>query len=151
MNHNKNNGLIEILNTCISACSYCAIACLEEEDVNMLKNCIKLNLDCADICGLAVSLLARSSAHAIIYWKSVPKYAEDVRMNVKCIETWSIVRHVPRCVINVRKHVYKQYMFKILSIKSKEMDELSRQEKKMLNALASGKLYKELLLIITSL
>ena len=45
--------------SCFVACERCAAECLKERDVNMLANCIKLDLVCAAICkttGEALSL-----------------------------------------------------------------------------------------------
>ncbi len=42
---------------CAQTCTSCADACLAESNVDMLKQCIRLNLDCADICG-AVAMMA---------------------------------------------------------------------------------------------
>jgi hypothetical protein len=61
MNHEKNMALINMLNDCAIACSQCAIACLNEENIRMMVPCIKLNIDCADICHLTASLLSRDS------------------------------------------------------------------------------------------
>jgi hypothetical protein len=47
---------------CASACSACADACLGQEEVANLRECIRLNLDCADVCaatGAVVSRLTR--------------------------------------------------------------------------------------------
>ena len=33
---------------CVQACTACADACVAEEMVQQLKQCIRLNLDCAD-------------------------------------------------------------------------------------------------------
>lgn len=63
MSHQQNAGLIDALNTCSAECSHCATACLEEQDVNMLIRCIKLDMDCAEICSLASSYVARGSAY----------------------------------------------------------------------------------------
>ena len=65
MSHEKNQALIDTLNNCATECSHCAMACLGEQDVKMLAQCIKLDLDCADICRLTASLLARGSEHGI--------------------------------------------------------------------------------------
>lgn len=46
---------------CAHACTTCADACLTEPDARDLANCIKLNLDCADICALTGRLIARAS------------------------------------------------------------------------------------------
>ena len=63
MSHEKNQGLIDVLNRCAIECSHCATACLDEQYVKMLKECIKLNIDCADICRMTASLLSRGSEH----------------------------------------------------------------------------------------
>lgn len=44
---------------CAQACISCADACLAEEEVDLLKQCIRLNLDCANICQAAGSLASR--------------------------------------------------------------------------------------------
>jgi hypothetical protein len=37
----------------------CADACLGEEKVEMLRRCIRLNLDCADVCNATGRMLSR--------------------------------------------------------------------------------------------
>ena len=64
MAHERNQNLMNALNDCVAECNHCAAACLEERDVAMLTNCIKLNIDCADVCRLTASLVARGSMHA---------------------------------------------------------------------------------------
>lgn len=44
---------------CAQACISCADACLAESDVDRLKQCIRLNLDCADICGAVAAMASR--------------------------------------------------------------------------------------------
>jgi hypothetical protein len=39
---------------CAQACTACADACLAEDMVQQLKQCIRLNLDCADVCAATV-------------------------------------------------------------------------------------------------
>lgn len=70
----KNKALIDALNDCAVACNACASACLDEQDVKMLAKCIKIDLDCAVICSLAVTLLARNSVHG----KHVMNECEEV-------------------------------------------------------------------------
>lgn len=41
---------IEECYSCAQSCTSCADACLAEQAVDRLKQCIRLNLDCADIC-----------------------------------------------------------------------------------------------------
>ena len=44
---------------CAQACTACADACLAEEMVQQLKQCIRLNLDCADVCAATGALSSR--------------------------------------------------------------------------------------------
>lgn len=64
MAHEQNRRLITTLANCAAECSHCATACLEEEDVKKLARCIKLDIDCAEICRLAISFVSRGSEHA---------------------------------------------------------------------------------------
>ena len=50
---------IEACYACAQTCSSCADACLAEQDVAQLRQCIRLNLDCADICAATGSLASR--------------------------------------------------------------------------------------------
>ncbi len=63
MNHEHHPQLIAALNNCAAECNHCATVCLDEQDVKMLAKCIKLDIDCAEICTLTASLLARGSEH----------------------------------------------------------------------------------------
>jgi hypothetical protein len=44
---------------CATSCTSCADACLAEEMVADLRECIRLDLDCADVCGATASVVAR--------------------------------------------------------------------------------------------
>lgn len=57
--------LVESLEKCDAACSNCAISSLELDDRHSMSDCVKFCLDCADICHLALRLLARDSSHAV--------------------------------------------------------------------------------------
>lgn len=46
---------------CVRACEMCAIACLQEKEVDMLRECIRLNMDCAAICELSAKFMIRES------------------------------------------------------------------------------------------
>lgn len=50
---------IEACYTCAQACTVCADACLAEQAVDQLKQCIRLNLDCADICAATGAMASR--------------------------------------------------------------------------------------------
>ena len=46
---------------CATSCTICADACLAEEKLEMLRRCIRLNLDCADLCSATGRVLARQT------------------------------------------------------------------------------------------
>lgn len=50
---------IEACYDCAQTCSSCADACIAEEEVAKLRQCIRRNLDCADICTATGSLASR--------------------------------------------------------------------------------------------
>lgn len=47
---------------CAQSCTACADACLSEEHVADLRRCIRLNLDCADMCDTTAKVLSRHTA-----------------------------------------------------------------------------------------
>jgi hypothetical protein len=47
---------------CAQTCTSCADACLGEEGVQELIGCIRLNLDCADVCDATGRVLSRQTA-----------------------------------------------------------------------------------------
>lgn len=53
---------IEACNECAEACEYCADACLDEDAVDELVEAIRLDRDCADLCRLVATFLARGSS-----------------------------------------------------------------------------------------
>jgi hypothetical protein len=48
-----------MVSACADVCHACADACLGEEMVKELVRCIRLNLDCADVCNATAGLLSR--------------------------------------------------------------------------------------------
>lgn len=61
---NQNLQLLAILAECAAACNYCSTACLDEADPKMMRSCIKLDMDCAQICELTAAFISRGSDHA---------------------------------------------------------------------------------------
>ena len=53
-------GIDECLD-CAATCNACADACLGEPDVAELVRCVRLNLDCADVCGTVGRMLSRQT------------------------------------------------------------------------------------------
>jgi hypothetical protein len=48
--------------SCAATCTSCADACLGEESVQELVRCIRLNLDCADVCEATGRIVTRQTA-----------------------------------------------------------------------------------------
>lgn len=48
---------------CSQTCTSCADACLSEDMVAELRKCIRLNLDCADICATTGAVLTRQTGY----------------------------------------------------------------------------------------
>jgi len=46
---------------CVAACNHCFRACLQEEDVRMMAECILLDKACGEICSTAMSQAASDS------------------------------------------------------------------------------------------
>jgi hypothetical protein len=61
----ENHQILKELNACATLCSICYSACLREEDVKMLSRCIRLDLECAEICQLSASFFARESGNTV--------------------------------------------------------------------------------------
>jgi hypothetical protein len=64
MQPKKYQKTIQLLNDCAAACNYCSSACLDELDVK-LNRCIKIDIDCAQLCTLLASFAARNSEHTM--------------------------------------------------------------------------------------
>lgn len=52
---------IDACHACAIACEHCADACLSEEHVSALIDCIRLDRDCAEVCRLAAAMISRES------------------------------------------------------------------------------------------
>src|SRR3954466_15014819 len=52
---------IEACYDCAESCTQCADDCLGEENVQELTTCIRLNLDCADICAATGRVVSRQT------------------------------------------------------------------------------------------
>ena len=50
---------VDALLECAEACTACADACLSEEMIDDLRTCIRLNMDCADICEVTARVVSR--------------------------------------------------------------------------------------------
>ena len=72
---------IEECYSCAQACTVCADACLAEEMVADLRQCIRLDLDCADICAATGAMASRrTDANAPVLAAVVGACAEACRV-----------------------------------------------------------------------
>lgn len=60
----KNENLIKTLYDCAAHCNNCADACLDEDDVKKMVECIRLDRVCAAACIAAAEALSVKGPHA---------------------------------------------------------------------------------------
>ena len=61
MPHAQFETCIQACNTGADACDHCAASCLKEANPKPMARCIALDIDCAEICRVAASYMARGS------------------------------------------------------------------------------------------
>lgn len=96
----RNKELLNALAECADACNHCSTACLQEEDVAMMAACIKLDMDCAQMCTLTAAFISRGSDHA----RHVMKECAEICR--KCAEECgrhADMEHCKRCAEACRK------------------------------------------------
>lgn len=54
--------LMTAVHDCMHACNHCFDSCLDEEDVNHMRACIRLDRECADMCQMVLSFSGRSGS-----------------------------------------------------------------------------------------
>ncbi|MBA3986064.1 MAG: four-helix bundle copper-binding protein [Flavobacteriales bacterium] len=54
----KKADLITILHNCVAHCESCAGSCLQEDNLEMMRTCIKTDIVCASICKATATILA---------------------------------------------------------------------------------------------
>lgn len=64
MDFDKLKACIEACNICAVYCERCAASCLKEDNASAMSECIRLDMQCAQLCRLAASLMAQNSEHA---------------------------------------------------------------------------------------
>jgi hypothetical protein len=90
----QNQQLVQTLLECARVCQACAIACLSEEEVKMLSKCIKLDIDCAEICMVGANLLQRD---ALISDSQLEVCAEICGMCADECEKHAKMKHCKEC------------------------------------------------------
>lgn len=72
---------VEECYACAQSCTACADACLAEKAVVQLKQCIRLNLDCADICEMVGAMGTRRTGSDVgILRRAIELCAEACRV-----------------------------------------------------------------------
>ena len=61
MPHQQNQSCIDACVRCAQECEHCLEACLGEQDVAAMAECIRLDNDCAEICWTAAAFMSRGS------------------------------------------------------------------------------------------
>ncbi|HLG03593.1 MAG TPA: four-helix bundle copper-binding protein [Bacteroidia bacterium] len=94
MSHIENKKVMDALAQCAAECNHCATACLDEKDIMMLTRCIRLDIDCAEICSLAGGFVARGSES---YKRVLKLCAEICEACAKECDTHTHMEHCSRC------------------------------------------------------
>lgn len=61
MAHQTHPEAIKALHECMEACNHCYDACLKEEDLNSMRDCVRLDRECADICAYLEQAITRGT------------------------------------------------------------------------------------------
>ncbi|WP_053220279.1 four-helix bundle copper-binding protein [Virgibacillus senegalensis] len=77
MAHEKYQELLHTLHECMVACNHCYDACLQEDDVKMMTPCIRLDRECADICGYLAQAITRGTPYVAELASVCAKICED--------------------------------------------------------------------------
>lgn len=64
MPHENFQACIDACNACAIACNHCAVSCLQERNVDEMRRCIELDMDCGQICAFATAFMSRGSQYA---------------------------------------------------------------------------------------
>ena len=64
MHQQQFSSCIKACYDCADACDMCTMACLQEDDVKMMAQCIALDIDCSQLCRVAAGFMVRGSASA---------------------------------------------------------------------------------------
>jgi hypothetical protein len=85
---------VDACTSCSVICTACADACLGDPAVATLRHCIRINLDCADVCGVLQRVLTR-------------QYLADLRvlraLLAACAETCSV------CATECERHARRDH------------------------------------------
>lgn len=104
MAHEKYQSVIDSLHECMIACNHCYDACLKEEDIKMMAECIRLDRECADICAYFEQAIGRGTPFISQFAELCATICEACGNECKNIIT-NIARSALSLVLNVQKLV----------------------------------------------
>jgi hypothetical protein len=96
----ENKEMIDELYFCAGQCTHCYDGCQREMEKEQLERCMKLDLDCADICRLTGQILERSSENVDLFLKLCGRICEKCSM--EC-EKHSHLEHCKKCAEACKK------------------------------------------------
>lgn len=67
---------IDVCLQCMNACNYCYVSSLKEYELAMLRDCIRLDRECAEICAFTAESLSRNTPFAIEIFELCAKACE---------------------------------------------------------------------------
>jgi tetrahydromethanopterin S-methyltransferase subunit C len=88
--------LLKELNACAILCNMCFDACLKENEVQLMAECIRLNRECADICQFTASFFSSDSVHTA---KLVSICADICQKCAEACEKHEHHEHCRKCAI----------------------------------------------------
>ncbi len=91
MKQENHQQLIEFLNECAWICNACSTACMNEKNVKDLTRCIKLDLDCVEVCRTAAVLAERDSESLDVILSACAVICN------KCAEECEKHKHMEHC------------------------------------------------------
>jgi hypothetical protein len=112
---------LEACYDCADACDRCAVACLAEPNVGKMERCVRLDMDCAQICRLAAAYMARDSEMADLIWEICAQVCDT------CAEECSrhAAEHCQRCAEACR-HCAEECRMLIADLSKTQADQSRR-------------------------
>ena len=89
------SSLIQAASDCAAACDHCASSCIRDGSAEKMKECIRLDLDCADLCRLVASLAARDSGFVARLARDLDEVCEACAMECSKHEQY----HTQQCAL----------------------------------------------------
>ncbi|GAA3723466.1 hypothetical protein GCM10022378_12000 [Salinicoccus jeotgali] len=100
------NHPLETLQQCMTERNCCFDACLKEDDVKMMAECIRLDRECADMCGYLEQAISRISpfikALAVVCASMCDAYDEECEK-----KTMNIAKDVEKHVLNMQRRIIR--------------------------------------------